>query len=74
MYIDFVYDFLIFWDLCSGLIKLVFFGVLIVVIGINWGLIIIGGVKGVGEFIIIVVVIFLIFIFIFNFFLFWVMF
>ena len=74
MYIDSVHNFLTLWDLCSGLTKSVFFGVLIAVIGTNWGLTTTGGAKGVGESTTTAVVTSLISIFIFNFFLSWAMF
>jgi phospholipid/cholesterol/gamma-HCH transport system permease protein len=42
-------NFLELWDLISALLKSVFFGGLIAVIGCNWGLTTTGGAKGVGQ-------------------------
>ncbi|NEP78873.1 MAG: ABC transporter permease, partial [Okeania sp. SIO3B3] len=74
IYISSVHTFLTLWDLCSGLIKSMVFGVLVAVIGTSWGLTTTGGAKGVGQSTTTAVVTALISIFIFNFFLSWTMF
>ncbi|NEQ77514.1 MAG: MlaE family lipid ABC transporter permease subunit [Okeania sp. SIO2C9] len=74
IYISSVHTFLTLWDLCSGLIKSMVFGVLVAVIGTSWGLTTTGGAKGVGQSTTTAVVTALISIFIFNFFLSWAMF
>ncbi len=67
-------NFLTVWDLVSSLIKAFCFGILIAVIGTNWGLTTTGGAKGVGQSTTTAVVTALLAIFISNFFLSWVMF
>ncbi|MEB3159882.1 MAG: MlaE family lipid ABC transporter permease subunit [Synechocystis sp.] len=62
------------WDVFSALIKSVIFGVIIAIIGCNWGLTTTGGAKGVGESTTTAVVTSLLTIFISNFFLSWIMF
>lgn len=62
------------WDVFSALIKSVIFGVIIAIIGCNWGLTTTGGAKGVGESTTTAVVTSLLTIFISNFFLSWLMF
>ncbi|MFM1841638.1 MAG: ABC-type transport system involved in resistance to organic solvent, permease component [Cyanobacteriota bacterium] len=62
------------WDVFSALIKSVIFGVIIAIIGCNWGLTTTGGAKGVGESTTTAVVTSLLTIFIGNFFLSWIMF
>ncbi|NES76580.1 MAG: MlaE family lipid ABC transporter permease subunit [Okeania sp. SIO1H4] len=74
IYISSVHTFLTLWDLCSGLLKSMVFGVLVAVIGTSWGLTTTGGAKGVGQSTTTAVVTALISIFIFNFFLSWAMF
>lgn len=62
------------WDLSSSVIKAVVFGVLIGVIGCNWGLTTSGGARGVGLSTTAAVVTSLLAIFFFDFFLSWLMF
>ncbi|MEB3227825.1 MAG: MlaE family lipid ABC transporter permease subunit [Synechocystis sp.] len=62
------------WDVFSALVKSVIFGVIIAIIGCNWGLTTTGGAKGVGESTTTAVVTSLLTIFISNFFLSWLMF
>jgi len=62
------------WDVFSALIKSIIFGVIIAIIGCNWGLTTTGGAKGVGESTTTAVVTSLLTIFISNFFLSWMMF
>jgi phospholipid/cholesterol/gamma-HCH transport system permease protein len=62
------------WDVFSALIKSVIFGVIIAIIGCNWGLTTTGGARGVGESTTTAVVTSLLTIFISNFFLSWLMF
>lgn len=62
------------WDVFSALIKSIIFGVIIAIIGCNWGLTTTGGAKGVGESTTTAVVTSLLAIFISNFFLSWIMF
>ena len=73
-FIDSIQNFIQVWDLVSALIKAVIFGVLIAVIGCNWGLTTTGGAKGVGESTTTAVFMALIAIFISNFFMSLVMF
>lgn len=74
VFLDSAQNFLSVWDLVSSLIKAFFFGVLIAVIGTNWGLTTTGGAKGVGQSTTTAVVTALLAIFISNFFLSWLMF
>jgi phospholipid/cholesterol/gamma-HCH transport system permease protein len=74
VFIESCQNFLNDWDITSALIKGVFFGGLIAVIGCNWGLTTTGGAKGVGESTTAAVVTSLLAIFISNFFLSWLMF
>ncbi|QQE64730.1 ABC transporter permease [Leptolyngbya sp. BL0902] len=74
VFLDSAKNFLSTWDLVSSLIKAFCFGVLIAVIGTNWGLTTTGGAKGVGQSTTTAVVTALLAIFISNFFLSWLMF
>jgi phospholipid/cholesterol/gamma-HCH transport system permease protein len=74
MFIDSARRFITVWDLCSAPLKAVAFGLLIAVIGCNWGLTTTGGAKGVGQSTTTAVVTALMAIFISNFFLSWLMF
>jgi phospholipid/cholesterol/gamma-HCH transport system permease protein len=74
VFLDSAKNFLSVWDLVSSLIKAFCFGVLIAVIGTNWGLTTTGGAKGVGQSTTTAVVTALLAIFISNFFLSWLMF
>ncbi len=74
VFLDSAKNFLSIWDLVSSLIKAFFFGILIAIIGTNWGLTTTGGAKGVGQSTTTAVVTALLAIFISNFFLSWVMF
>ena len=73
-FLDSVQNFLGIWDLVAAQIKSVIFGLIIAVIGCNWGMTTSGGAKGVGESTTAAVVVALIAIFVTNFFLSWVMF
>ncbi len=73
-FLDSARNFLDPWDVCSAAIKAFCFGVLIAVIGCNWGLTTTGGAKGVGQATTDAVVTSLLAIFISNFFLSWLMF
>ena len=73
-FLDSVQNFLQIWDLTSAVIKSVIFGLIIAVVGCNWGLTTSGGAKGVGESTTSAVVTALICIFVVNFFLSWLMF
>lgn len=68
-FLDSVRNFLDGWDIFSALIKAAIFGLLIAVIGCNWGLTTTGGAKGVGQSTTTAVVTSLLMIFILNFFL-----
>ncbi len=74
MFLSSVKGFITPWDLCSAPIKAVVFGLIIAVIGCNWGLTTTGGAKGVGQSTTTAVVTALMAIFISNFFLSWIMF
>ena len=74
VFIESAQSFLSTWDLVSSLIKAFVFGILIAVIGSNWGLTTTGGAKGVGQSTTTAVVTALLAIFISNFFLSWLMF
>jgi len=74
VFLDSAKNFLSVWDLVSSLIKAFCFGILIAVIGTNWGLTTTGGAKGVGQSTTTAVVTALLAIFISNFFLSWMMF
>lgn len=65
--LDLVQRVLRLWDIISVMIKFQVFGGIIVIVSCVWGIIIMGGVKGVGEFIILVVVLFLVGIFVVDF-------
>ncbi len=67
-------NFLGIWDIGSAMIKALCFGLLVAVIGCNWGLTTTGGAKGVGQSTTTAVVTALLAIFISNFFLSWLMF
>ena len=73
-FLNSIQNFLQVWDLTGAAIKSVIFGLIIAVVGCNWGLTTSGGAKGVGESTTSAVVTALICIFIINFFLSWVMF
>ena len=73
-FIDSVRNFLQIWDLTGAIIKSVIFGLIIAIVGCNWGLTTSGGAKGVGESTTFAVVTALICIFAINFFLSWLMF
>ena len=73
-FIDSVQVFLEVWDLIAVEIKSVVFGLIIAIVGCNWGLTTTGGAKGVGESTTSAVVTALILIFVTNFFLSWLMF
>jgi phospholipid/cholesterol/gamma-HCH transport system permease protein len=72
-FLDSARNFLGSWDIISAMIKACCFGVLIAVIGCNWGLTTTGGAKGVGQSTTTAVVTALLIIFISNFFLSWLM-
>jgi phospholipid/cholesterol/gamma-HCH transport system permease protein len=74
LFIDSARRFISTWDLFSAPLKAVVFGLLIAVIGCNWGLTTTGGAKGVGQSTTTAVVTALMAIFIVNFFLSWLMF
>jgi phospholipid/cholesterol/gamma-HCH transport system permease protein len=74
VFLDSAKNFLSVWDLVSSLIKAFCFGILIAIIGTNWGLTTTGGAKGVGQSTTTAVVTALLAIFISNFFLSWMMF
>ena len=68
-FLDSVQNFLQVWDLICAIIKSVVFGLIIAIVGCNWGLTTSGGAKGVGESTTNAVVTALILIFMTNFFL-----
>lgn len=74
VFLESVRNFLGTWDIVSALIKAVFFGALIAIIGTSWGLTTTGGAKGVGQSTTTAVVTALLAIFVSNFFLSWLMF
>lgn len=74
VFLDSAQSFLTIWDLVSSLIKAFCFGIIIAIIGTNWGLTTTGGAKGVGQSTTTAVVTALLAIFISNFFLSWLMF
>jgi phospholipid/cholesterol/gamma-HCH transport system permease protein len=74
IFLDSARNFLVPWDITSGLIKCVVFGALIAIIGSSWGLTTTGGAKGVGQSTTTAVVTALLAIFISNFFMSWLMF
>ncbi len=73
-FLDSARNFLGMWDILSTMIKALCFGLLVAVIGCNWGLTTTGGAKGVGQSTTTAVVTALLIIFISNFFLSWIMF
>ena len=73
-FLDSVQNFLGIWDLVAAQIKSIIYGLIIAIIGCNWGMTTSGGAKGVGESTTAAVVIALIAIFVTNFFLSWIMF
>ncbi|RAM48505.1 MlaE family lipid ABC transporter permease subunit [Mastigocladus laminosus UU774] len=73
-FLDSARNFLDTWDIVSAMIKACCFGVLIAIIGCNWGLTTTGGAKGVGQSTTTAVVTALLVIFASNFFLSWLMF
>ncbi|PSF35983.1 ABC transporter permease [Aphanothece hegewaldii CCALA 016] len=74
VFINSIRGFLQPWDIICSIIKAVFFGVVIAVIGCNWGLTTTGGAKGVGQSTTAAVVTSLLGIFIANVILSWVLF
>ncbi len=74
VFLDSARNFLGTWDILSAMIKACCFGILIAIIGCNWGLTTTGGAKGVGQSTTSAVVTALLIIFVSNFFLSWVMF
>jgi len=74
VFLDSIRNFLKPWDLIASILKSLVFGIIIAVIGCNWGLTTTGGAKGVGQSTTAAVVISLITIFIANFILSWLMF
>lgn len=74
VFLDSARNFIGTWDIVSAMIKACCFGILIAVIGCNWGLTTTGGAKGVGQSTTTAVVTALLIIFISNFFLSWLMF
>ena len=74
VFLDSAKSFLGLWDLVSAMIKASVFGILIAIIGCNWGLTTTGGAKGVGQSTTTAVVTALLAIFISNFVLSWLMF
>lgn len=74
VFLDSARNFIGTWDIISAMIKAFCFGILIAVIGCNWGLTTSGGAKGVGQSTTTAVVTALLIIFICNFFLSWLMF
>jgi phospholipid/cholesterol/gamma-HCH transport system permease protein len=74
LFIDSARRFITVWDLICAPLKAVVFGLLIAVVGCNWGLTTTGGAKGVGQSTTTAVVTALLLIFISDFFLSWVMF
>lgn len=74
VFLDSIRNFLKPWDLIASMLKSLVFGIIIAVIGCNWGLTTTGGAKGVGQSTTAAVVISLITIFITNFILSWLMF
>ena len=74
VFLESAQNFLSVWDLVSSLVKAFVFGILIALIGTNWGLTTTGGAKGVGQSTTTAVVTALLAIFISNFFLSWLMF
>lgn len=73
-FLDSARNFLGVWDILSAMLKALCFGLLVAVIGCNWGLTTSGGAKGVGQSTTTAVVTALLIIFIANFFLSWLMF
>lgn len=74
VFLDSARNFLGVWDIASAMFKALCFGILIAVVGCNWGLTTTGGAKGVGQSTTTAVVTALLIIFVSNFFLSWVMF
>jgi phospholipid/cholesterol/gamma-HCH transport system permease protein len=74
VFLNSIRNFLEVWDLFTLVIKSIFFGALIAIIGCSWGLTTTGGAKGVGQSTTTAVVTALLAIFISNFFLSWLMF
>lgn len=74
VFLNSVRSFLSPWDLFTAPLKGFFFGVLIAVIGCNWGITTTGGAKGVGQSTTTAVVTSLLAIFVSNFFLSWLLF
>ncbi len=74
VFLDSIRTFLGVWDVFAGPIKGIIFGILIAIIGCNWGLTTRGGAKGVGQSTTAAVVTSLLAIFVSNFILSWIMF
>ncbi|MEM1367518.1 MAG: MlaE family lipid ABC transporter permease subunit [Cyanobacteria bacterium P01_H01_bin.15] len=74
IFLNSIQNFLGVWDLVSGPIKGIVFGIFIAIIGCNWGLTTRGGAKGVGQSTTAAVVTAILAIIVSNFFLSWVMF
>ncbi|MGD1913477.1 MAG: MlaE family lipid ABC transporter permease subunit [Rivularia sp. (in: cyanobacteria)] len=73
-FLDSTRNFLGIWDILTAMVKAICFGLLVAVIGCNWGLTTTGGAKGVGQSTTTAVVTALLIIFVTNFFLSWLMF
>jgi phospholipid/cholesterol/gamma-HCH transport system permease protein len=69
VFLDSARSFLNIWDILSAMLKASCFGILIAVVGCNWGMTTSGGAKGVGQSTTAAVVTSLLLIFVFNFFL-----
>ncbi|PAX60360.1 MlaE family lipid ABC transporter permease subunit [Brunnivagina elsteri] len=68
-FLDSARSFLDIWDILSAMVKASCFGILIAIVGCNWGMTTSGGAKGVGQSTTAAVVTSLLLIFVFNFFL-----
>jgi phospholipid/cholesterol/gamma-HCH transport system permease protein len=69
VFLDSARNFLDIWDILSAMVKASCFGILIAIVGCNWGMTTSGGAKGVGQSTTAAVVTSLLLIFVFNFFL-----
>lgn len=69
VFLDSARSFLDIWDILSAMVKASCFGILIAIVGCNWGMTTSGGAKGVGQSTTAAVVTSLLLIFVFNFFL-----
>ena len=74
LFIESAQRFLGIWDIVAAMLKALFFGALVAIIGCSWGLTTTGGAKGVGQSTTTAVVTSLLAIFVSNFFLSWAMF